>query len=97
MPKIAIPDADNTSIIGKSGEKKRHSQVINIMKEFVETNTIRKCILDLKVKFMVGKLLAFALAVEKRLTKPISEDKAVQFGVNTLSLAKIFEILIPYS
>lgn len=32
----------------------------------------------------VGKLLALALAVEKQYTKAITEDKGVQFPVNTL-------------
>ena len=32
---------------------------------------------------MVGELLASTPAVEKQLTKAISEDKAIQFHVNT--------------
>ena len=72
-----MPDADNASTIRKSVEKKRHPQVVNILKEYVEATTIIKRILDLRVSLTVGKLLAFASAVEKQLTKAISECNAV--------------------
>lgn len=58
--------------------------------------TITKQILDLGIRFTVGKLLAFALRVEKQLTKVISEDKAIQFRVSTLGLAAALEAPISY-
>lgn len=45
----------------------------------------------------MDELLAFAPAVEKRLTKAITEDKAVQFQVNTLGSGEILEAKNPFS
>ncbi len=59
------------------------------MKESVNATTITKRILDLGVNLTVGKLLASAVAIEKQLTKAITEDKAVQFRVNTLESSTI--------
>ena len=67
------------------------------MKESVGVTTITKRILDLRVNFTVGELLASAPAVEKQPTKAISEDEAVQFRVNTLSSAEDLETTSPYS
>ncbi len=61
------------------------------MKESVRATTITKRILDLEVNLTVGELLASALAVEKQLTKVISEDEAVQFRVNTFDSAEALE------
>lgn len=63
----------------KTIEKKKHSQVVNILKESFGTTTIIKHILDLEVNLTVSKLLVLAPAIEKQLTKAITEDKAVQF------------------
>ncbi len=67
------------------------------MKESVGATTITKRILDLRVNFTVDELLTSALAVEKQLTKAISDDKAVQFRVNNLSSAEVLEATSPYS
>ncbi len=75
-PKTAMPDAD-TAINKKSVERKKYPQVINVLKESVGATTITKRILDLGISLTVGELLASIPAVEKQLTKAISEDKAV--------------------
>ncbi len=79
----AMPDAEATEP-KKQVEKKKHLRVVNVLKKSVGATTITKRILDLGVNLTVGELLASAPAVEKRLTKAISEDEAVQFRVNTL-------------
>lgn len=70
---------------------------MNVLKESVGAGTITKRILDLGISLTVGKLLVSAPAVKKQLTKAISEDKAVQFRVNILELAEVFEASISYS
>ncbi len=57
---------------------------MNILRESVVATTITKHILDLGVSLTVDKLLASVSAVEKQLTKAISENETVQFRVNTL-------------
>lgn len=84
-----MPDMDNSSITRKSFEKMRYTQVVDILIEFVGATTITKCILELKMSFTVGKLLASILAIDKQLTKAIYKDVAVQFHVNTLGSAKV--------
>lgn len=78
-----MPNA-NIAKTKKNVKKKKYSQVVNILKKLVGATTITKQILNLGVSFIVGKLLAFALAIEKQLTKPIFKDEAIQFHVNTL-------------
>lgn len=58
-------------------ERKKYLQVVNILKEFMGATTVTKHILDLKVNFTIGKLLASASAIEKQLTKAILEDGTV--------------------
>lgn len=53
---------------------------------------ITKRILDLGVNLRVSELRASAPAVEKQLTKVITEDETVQFRVNTLDLSKAIKI-----
>lgn len=53
---------------------------------------ITKRILDLGVILRVSELRASAPAVEKQLTKVITEDETVQFRVNTLDLSKAIKI-----
>lgn len=60
--------------------------MVNVLKESVRATTITKRILDLGVSLTVGELLASAPAVEKQLSKAISEDEAVQFRVNTVGV-----------
>ena len=91
-----MPDID-IAINKKNVERKRHSWVINVLKKSVRVTTITKQILNLEVSLKIGKLLAFALTIEKQLTKVIFEDEAVQFWVNTFGSAAAFEALIPYS
>lgn len=55
----------NTTTAKKTVEKKKHSQIINVLKKFVRATTITKNILDLEINFTNGKLLVFALAVKK--------------------------------
>ncbi len=86
-PETAMLDA-NTATAKKSVERKKHPRVVNVLKELVGATNITKCILNLGVNFTVSKLLASASAVEKKLTKAISEDEVVQFRVNTLSSAE---------
>lgn len=71
-----MPNAD-IAIIKKSVEKKRYPRVVNILKEFVGATTITRQILDLGISLTVRDLLTSALAVEKQLTKAISENEAV--------------------
>ena len=59
-----MPDVDK-AIKKKSVQKKRHPQVVNVLKKYVGATTITKQILDLRVSLKVGDLLASALAVEK--------------------------------
>lgn len=69
-------DAD--IIIAKKGvSKKTHLQIVNVLKEFIGVTTIRKGIFDLGINFTIGKLLAFAPAVEKQFIKAISDNKAI--------------------
>lgn len=78
-------------------ERKKNPRVVNVLKESGGTTTIIKRILDLGVNFTIGELLASATAVEKQLTKAISEDEAVQFRVNALSSTEALEAANPYS
>lgn len=78
-------------------ERKKNPRVVNVLKESGGTTTIIKRILDLGVNFTIGELFASATAVEKQLTKAISEDEAVQFRVNALSSTEALEAANPYS
>lgn len=60
-----------------------------MLKEFVGATTIAKRILDLKVNLTVDELLVSVPAIEKQLTKAITEDKTMQFRVNTLELSSV--------
>lgn len=73
----------------KTVERKKHPQVVNALKESVDATMITKCILDLGVNLTVSKLLASTPAVEKQLIKAITEDKAIQFRVNTLESSTV--------
>lgn len=53
---------------------------------------ITKRIIDLGVNLRVSELWASAPAVEKQLTKVMTEDEIVQFWVNTLDLSKAIKI-----
>ena len=52
--------------------------------------------LDLKISFIVSKLLAFILAIKKLLIKIIFKNKVIQFCINTLGLAKVLEAFTSY-
>lgn len=78
-----MPDAE-AGELRKTVEKKRYLRVVNVLKESMGTTTISKRILDLGINLTISKLLASAPAIEKQPTKAITEDKAVQFWVNTL-------------
>lgn len=68
----------------KTIEKKKHSWVINLLKESIEATAITKLILNLGINLTIGKLLALALAIKKQLLKAVTENKAIQFRVNCL-------------
>ena len=91
-----MPDAESTTA-KKTVERKKHPRVVNILKESVGTTTFTKRILDLGVNLTIGELLASVPAVEKQLTKAISEDEAVQFCVNTLESSEGLEARKPRS
>ena len=92
----AMPDAEVIEA-KKMVERKKHPRVVNVLKETVGATTITKRILHLGVNLTVGKLLASAPAVEKQLTKAISEDEAVQFRINTLESGEAVETRKPRS
>lgn len=81
--KIAIQNTKATEP-KKLVEKKNHLQIIIILKKVVDTTTIMKRILDLEVNLTFGRLFASTQVVEKQLTKIISDNKAVQFWLNSL-------------
>lgn len=95
IPKTAISDTDIT-ITKKSVERKKYPWIVNVWKESIGAMTITKQILDLRVSFIVSKLLVSILVIKKQLTKAIFEDEAVQFWVSTLGLAAAFEAQIFY-
>lgn len=66
-------------MVKKNVEEKRHSQVVNILKKFVQVTTITKRLFDLRISLIIGNLLIFALTIEKQLIKTIFDDKVVQF------------------
>lgn len=78
MPDVEVSEPRTTV------ERKKHPQVVNVLKESVDAITITKRILDLGVNLTIGKLLASAPAIEKQLPKAITKDEVVQFWVNTL-------------
>lgn len=73
----------------KTVEKKKHPWVVNILKKFIGGMTITKRILDLKLNLTIGELLVLAPVVKKQCTKAITEEKALQFEVNTLKSSTI--------
>ena len=83
-PEETMTDVD--SVAKKDLERKRHPRVVNVLKESVGATTITKRILDLGVSLTLEELLASAPAVEKQLTKAISEDEAVQFRVSLVDI-----------
>ena len=64
VPEEVMPDVEESKV-KKSIERKKHFYIVNVLKESVRATTITKRILDLGINFTVGKLLAFAPAVEK--------------------------------
>lgn len=61
----------------KMVERKKHPQVINMLEKSIRAITITKHILNLEINLTIGELLALAPAVEKQLTKAITEDEAM--------------------
>lgn len=66
------------------------------MKKSIGATTITKQIMDLGVNFTIDELLVSAPAIEKQLIKAISEDKAIQFCINTLGSVEILEAVTSY-
>ena len=87
---------DSEPVGKKTVERKKHPRVVGVLKESVGATMITKRILDLGVNLTVGELLASAPAVEKQLTKAITEDEAVQFRVNTLGSSEASETKKPF-
>ncbi|MCJ1349183.1 hypothetical protein MMC31_007419 [Peltigera leucophlebia] len=83
-PEEAMLDVD--PVTKKSLERKKQPRVVHVLKESVGATTITKRIIALGVSLTVGELLASAPAVEKQLTKAISEDEAVQFRANSVDI-----------
>lgn len=81
--KVAMPDTE-ASEPKKTVERKKHPQVVNVLKKSVYITTITRCILDLGVNLTVGVLLASAPTIKKQLTKTATKNEAVQFWINTL-------------
>lgn len=48
-----------------------------MLKKFLGTTTISNCILNLGLNLTVSNLLASAPAIEKQITKAITEDEVV--------------------
>lgn len=71
-----MPDIKNI-IIKKTKKRKRHSLIINVLKEFMRATTIISYILDLGINLIISKLLNSALAIKKKPTKLIFEYKAI--------------------
>lgn len=74
--KAAMPNIEANEL-QMTVEKKKHPQVINILKKSVGATTITKNILDLEINLIIDKLIASALLVEKQLRKTITEDNGV--------------------
>ena len=68
---------DSEPMVKKNIERKRHPRVVGVLKESVGATMITKRILDLGVNLTMGESLASAPAIEKQLTKAITEDEAV--------------------
>lgn len=60
-------------------ERKKHPQVINILKKSIRAITITKHILNLEINLTIGELLASAPAVEKQLTKLLLRTRLCNF------------------
>lgn len=60
-------------------EKKKHPWVMNVLKEFVSTITITKCILDLRMNLTIGELLSSTPSTKRQFTKAITKEKAIPF------------------
>ena len=58
-------------------EKKKHPQILNVLKESMRTTIITKHILNLGANLTIGKLLVSASAIKKQLTKAITKDEAI--------------------
>lgn len=69
-------DAEASELKRMIGRKK-HSRVVNVLRESVVATTIIKCILDLGVNLTIDELLASALADKKQLIKAITENEVV--------------------
>ena len=63
----------------KRVERKKYSQVVNVLKESVRAKTITKHILELGIKMTIGEFRASVLVIEKIFIKIITKDEAIQF------------------
>lgn len=74
VPKIAILDADMV-MAKKIVKKKKHCQVVNVLKESVGASTIIRHIMDLEVNLIIGKLLASAPTIKNSSQKIFLKTK----------------------
>lgn len=70
---------DSEPVAKKGTEREKYPGVVGVLKEPVGATMITKRILDLGVNLTVGKLLAFAPAVEKQLTKQLRKTRQSNF------------------
>lgn len=82
--------------ITKKFLKKKHFQVVNISKKFLEATTIIKYILNLGIYFIINLLLAFVLVAENQLIRKIFKNDISQFENNFQSLFKAFKANATY-
>lgn len=85
---MAMPNTE-ISKLKKTIERKKHLQVINVLKNSVQVTTITKYILNLWGYLTISKLLVLVPAVRKQLTKTITEDKVMQFQINILESSTV--------
>lgn len=72
-----IPNVKENQV-KKSIKRKKYLCVVNIfMKKSIGATTIKKCILDLEINFIVGKLLVSVPGMKKQLIKTIFENEIV--------------------
>lgn len=81
--KVTVPNIE-ASEPKRIVEKRKHSRIINLIKKSVGAITIIKGIINLGLNLTISELLTLSPVVEKQFTNAITEDKVMQFWVNTL-------------
>lgn len=73
---VAMPDGKASKLRIKI-ERKKHLQVVTMLKEFVYTTTCTKSILYLRLNLAIGKFLIWVPTVKKHPTRAITKGKAI--------------------